>query len=61
MPSSSMKNYGAGPTGATGVQNVFISATAPTGIGLPATYVWFQTGLGPNGQDITLWIEDGQS
>lgn len=35
---------------------VFIGADAP--ISPPATYVWFETGLG-DGTDFTLWIEDG--
>lgn len=40
-----------------GVQNVFISPTAPVSPASP-TYVWVQTGLG-DGTDVTFWIEDG--
>ena len=44
-------------TGAGGVSNTFIGPTAP--VAPPSAYVWFQTGLGSDGQDMTMWIEDG--
>lgn len=29
---------------------------SPTPVG---EYVWVQTGVGPNGTDMTMWVEDG--
>lgn len=43
----------AGPGGG-GVQNLFVSPTAPTFTGAG---VWVQTGI--NGTGTTFWIEDG--
>ena len=44
--------------GGSGVQRVFAQAEQPTvAPGVP--YIWFQTGLG-DGNDMTMWIEDGQ-
>ncbi len=43
--------------GSGGEQNVFIQNAAP--VGPPSTYLWMQTGLGVNGKDFSLWIEDG--
>lgn len=41
-----------------GTQQVFVQSSAPAvAPGVP--YIWWQTGLG-DGNDITLWIEDGQ-
>lgn len=34
----------------------FIQNAQPT---VPGPYLWVQTGLGPDGTDHTLWIEDG--
>lgn len=35
---------------------IFIGPTAPT---FTAPGIWIQTGLGPSGQDYTVWFEDG--
>lgn len=44
--------------GAAGQQQVFVQPTAPVvANGVP--YMWWQTGLGDNGEDMTLYIEDG--
>ena len=48
-----------GPPGPTLGYPMFIQPTAPTGANLPAKYFWLQTGLGPLGQDFTIWFEDG--
>lgn len=48
-----------GPTGAQGIpgeQSLYVQATQPTG--LTRDYLWVQTGLGPTGDDWTLWFED---
>lgn len=34
----------------------FVQPTQPT---VPGPWVWVQTGLGPNGTDVTVWVEDG--
>jgi hypothetical protein len=48
-----------GPQGATGPpapRNVFVGPDAPVD---PAdTYLWIETGLGPDGDDLTFWVED---
>lgn len=43
----------------SGVSNLFISSTAPTGT--PSQYMWVQTGMGVNGTGITFWLEDGKA
>jgi hypothetical protein len=45
-----------GPPGDPGPSNLVIGPDAPTFTG-PG--MWVQTGLGPDGGDFTLWIEDG--
>jgi hypothetical protein len=41
-----------------GAQQVFVQPGAPSvAPGVP--YLWFQTGLGTGGNDMTLWVEDG--
>lgn len=43
----------------SGAGQVFVQPDFPTANkGQP--FIWFQTGLGANGDDMTLWIEDGQ-
>lgn len=43
---------------AAGQQQVFVQPTEPSvSAGVP--FIWFETGLGPEGTDMTLWIEDG--
>lgn len=37
--------------------NTFVGPTPPAVH--PTAYAWFQTGLGPDGKGVTLWIEDG--
>ena len=39
-------------------KQVYVQAAAPT-IPPGTQAIWFQTGLGPLGADMTLWIEDG--
>lgn len=46
-----------GAAGAAGPQNLYIQNAAPSSP--PATYAWFQTGLGAGGTSMTLWVEDG--
>lgn len=44
--------------GGSGTQQVFVQAAAPVvEVGIP--YIWYQTGLGPLGQDMSIWVEDG--
>lgn len=54
---NSAVNYNAGWQ--TISNNTFIQPTAPD---VPAgtPYIWWQTGLGPGGTDMTMWVEDGQ-
>ena len=43
---------------AGGAQQVFVQPAAPAvAPGVP--YLWWQTGLGDAGNDMTLWVEDG--
>jgi hypothetical protein len=52
-------NGGQGPQGlpgAPGNTNVVVSATDP---GLTEAGLWIQTGLGPTGDGISFWLEDG--
>lgn len=44
--------------GGGGTQQVFVQPTAPVVAGGVA-YIWYQTGLGPDGTDMTVWVEDG--
>lgn len=44
--------------GAGGTQQVFVQQAAPV-VDPGTQYLWFQTGLGPGGTDMTLWVEDG--
>lgn len=50
-----------GPKGDTGQpasgQSLYIGQTAPVDSG---KYLWVETGLGPVGDGMTIWIEDGQ-
>jgi hypothetical protein len=46
-----------GGSGITGDKPVFVQATPPTPPG--GNYLWVQTGLGPTGDNVTFWIEDG--
>lgn len=43
-----------GPQGPPGVQQIYVQATQPADPGIP--YLWWQVGLGPEGEDFTLWI-----
>ncbi len=43
--------------GPRGPGNLYIQPSAPTAPVVPN--MWVQTGLGPTGQDFTIWIEDG--
>lgn len=53
-----VKGVGArGPTGPEGPETFFVSLTAP--VTSRTRYGWMQTGLGPTGTGMTLWIEDG--
>lgn len=46
------------PGGVGGTQQVFVQPTAP--VVAPGTpYIWCQTGLGSDGEDMTIWLEDG--
>lgn len=38
--------------------NTFVGPTAP--VVHPTAYMWIQTGLGPDGKGVTIWVEDGQ-
>lgn len=38
-------------------QSIFIQSSKPVN---PSPHLWIQTGLGPGGDDITFWIEDGK-
>lgn len=42
------------------VPRVYVQPTAPT-VQANTPYIWIQTGLGPQGQDTTMWFEDGAS
>lgn len=45
-------------TGAEAPQpNIWVGDTQPT---FTSTGIWVETGLGPDGDDFTIWIEDGQ-
>lgn len=44
--------------GGSGVQQVFVQQTAPV-VAPGTSYIWYQTGLGPSGLDVTIWVEDG--
>ena len=41
----------------TAAGNTFVGPTPPAVH--PTAYLWLQTGLGPDGNDMTLWVEDG--
>lgn len=43
---------------AGGETNTHVGPDAP--VGMVGPYLWVQTGLGPDGDDFTFWIEDGQ-
>ena len=44
--------------GPGGQQQIFVQPNAPVVAGgIP--YVWYQTGLGVDGTDMTVWVEDG--
>lgn len=45
--------------GQGGAQQVFVQPDAPY-VKPGVAFIWFQTGLGDSGEDMTLWIEDGQ-
>lgn len=46
-----------GGSGISGDTPVFVQNVAPTPPG--GAYTWIQTGLGPTGKGITIWVEDG--
>lgn len=57
VPAKGVTLYGVSPDPVTGVSNLFIS---PSPIASPpATYMWVQTGMGPDGKGSTIWFEDG--
>ena len=39
-------------------QQVFVQPSAPV-VDPGTPYLWWQTGLGASGNDMTLWVEDG--
>ena len=41
--------------GTPGPPEVFIQASAPVSA---RDYIWIQTGIGPGGEDFTIWFED---
>jgi hypothetical protein len=43
--------------GGAAAGNTFVGPTPP--VTHPAAYMWLQTGLGADGQGMTLWVEDG--
>lgn len=44
--------------GGGGSQQVFVQPVAP--VVAPGTpFMWWQTGLGESGNDMTLWVDDG--
>lgn len=46
-------------SGGGGVQQVFVQPTQPTVVVPGTPFIWFQTGLGPSGTGMTLWVDDG--
>lgn len=48
---------GKGLRGEAGPQNLFVQPAPAPVFELPG--VWVETGLGPLGEDLTLWVEDG--
>lgn len=48
----------AGMQAGGGAQQVFVQPSAPSvAAGVP--FLWLQTGLGGDGNDTTLWVDDG--
>ncbi len=41
-------------------QAFFVGPEPPDPARVTTAYAWLQTGLGPDGTDSTLWVEDGE-